>query len=66
MTGGLGLYRALGDRMALRIEARALASWVDGDTDVFCVAAGGAVCAISGDGDSIWQWGATIGLAWRF
>lgn len=66
MTGGLGLYRDLGERFALRLEARALATWIDDDTAVFCVSSGGATCAISAEGDTVWQWTATAALAWRF
>lgn len=66
MTGGLGLYREIGARLALRLEARALATWIDEDTEVFCVSAGGAVCAISAAGDTVWQWSATAALAFRF
>ena len=66
MTGGLGLYRAFGERLALRLEARALATWIDEDTEVFCVSAGGAVCAISAEGDTVWQWTAMVGVAFRF
>lgn len=66
MTGGLGLYREIGERLALRLEARALATWIDEDTEVFCVSAGGAVCAISAEGDTVWQWTAMAGLSFRF
>ena len=66
MTGGLGLYRAFGERVALRLEARALATWIEEDTEVFCVSAGGAVCAISAEGDTVWQWTAMVGVAFRF
>lgn len=66
MTGGLGLYRAFGERVALRLEARALATWIDEDTEVFCVSAGGAVCAISAEGDTVWQWTAMVAVAFRF
>ncbi|MEO0616081.1 MAG: outer membrane beta-barrel protein [Pseudomonadota bacterium] len=66
MTGGLGLYHALGERFALRIEARALATWIDEETSVFCVSAGGATCAINVEGDSVVQWSAMAALTWRF
>lgn len=66
MTGGLGLYHALGERFALRLEARALATWVDEETSVFCVSAGGATCAINVEGDTVVQWSALAALSWRF
>lgn len=66
MTGGLGLYREIGDRLALRLEARALATWIDDDTKVFCVSEGGIECVISATGDTVWQWSATAALVFRF
>ena len=66
MTGGLGLYHTLGERLALRLEARALATWVDEETSVFCVSAGGATCAINVEGDTVVQWSAMAALTWRF
>lgn len=66
MTGGVGTWRALGERLALRFEARALATWIDEDTDVFCVSASGLTCAIRAEGDVVWQWTATAAIAWRF
>ncbi|MEL6949777.1 MAG: outer membrane beta-barrel protein [Pseudomonadota bacterium] len=66
MTGGLGLYHELGERFALRLEARALATWIDEETSVFCVSAGGAVCAINVEGDTVVQWSAMAALTWRF
>ena len=66
MTGGVGAWHAIGDRLSVRAEARALATWVDDDTDVFCVSASGLACAIRVEGDVVWQWSATVALAWRF
>ena len=64
--GILRLDRAFGERLALRFEARALATWIDEDTEIFCVSAGGAVCAISAEGDTVWQWTAMAAVAFRF
>ena len=66
MTGGVGAWHAIGDRLALRVEARALATWIDDDTDVFCASASGLTCAIRAEGDVVWQWTATAAIAWRF
>ncbi len=66
LTGGVGLDVALSETFSLQIEGRAYGTWLDGDSAFFCVSDAGATCAITATGDSVWQWAATAGLAWKF
>ncbi|MBT8089495.1 MAG: porin family protein [Gammaproteobacteria bacterium] len=66
-TGGGGLRFHLTKRLALKLEARALMSLVDSDSDVFCESNfGEGLCEISVTGDSLLQWTANAGIAFRF
>jgi hypothetical protein len=67
MSLGVGLQLPLGERLGLRLEARAWGTLIDSDTDLFCQSgSGGATCAIEIDGHVLWQLEAFAGLAFRF
>ena len=59
---GVGYERPLGDRFALRFEARGYATLVDSGSGVFC--SGG--CTVSIKGDTITQGEVMLGLTTRF
>ena len=64
---GAGIQLAANKRLGLRIEARALMTFVDDDSRVFCASgAGGGVCLIEIDGSILTQWEARAGLVFRF
>ena len=54
-------------RLGVRLEARAFVTNVDSDTRIFCQSgAGGGVCLIDIDAESLTQWEARAGLVFRF
>ncbi|HZX25265.1 MAG TPA: outer membrane beta-barrel protein [Woeseiaceae bacterium] len=64
---GAGLRIAAGERMAFRLEARAFTSFVDSDSNLFCVAGGSDnVCLLEAGGSTVTQWQATAGLTLKF
>jgi len=64
---GAGLRIAAAERMAFRLEARAFTSFVDSDSNLFCVAGGSNnVCLLEADGSTVTQWQATAGLTLKF
>jgi len=64
---GAGLRIAAGDRMAFRLEARAFTSFVDTDSNLFCVAGGSDnLCLLQADGSTVTQWQASAGLTLKF
>ena len=66
-TGGGGFRYQLTKTLVLKLEARALLSLVNSDSDVFCESnSGEGLCDISVTGDSLLQWTANAGLAFRF
>jgi len=66
-TGGGGLRFHLTKTLVLKLEARALFSLVNSDSDVFCASNfGEGLCEISVTGDSLLQWTANAGIAFRF
>lgn len=66
-TGGGGLRFDLTETLVFKLEARALLSVVNSDSNVFCQSNfGEGLCAISLTGDSLVQWTANAGLAFRF
>lgn len=54
-------------RLGVRLEARAFVTNVDSDSKIFCQSgAGGGVCLIDVDSESLTQWEARAGLVFRF
>jgi hypothetical protein len=54
-------------RLGVRLEARAFATLLSSDTDLFCVSGvAGAGCAISVDGKMMWQLETFAGVVFRF
>ena len=54
-------------RLGVRLEARAFVTNVDSDSNIFCRSgAGGGVCVIDVDSESLTQWEARAGLVFRF
>jgi hypothetical protein len=64
---GGGVQLNANKRLGVRLEARAFATFVDDDSNIFCSssAAGGA-CLIRVDGRLLTQWEARAGLVFRF
>ncbi|NBC22132.1 MAG: outer membrane beta-barrel protein [Gammaproteobacteria bacterium] len=64
---GAGLRIAAGERLAFRLEGRAFTSFVDSDSNLFCVAGGSDnVCLLEADGSTVTQWQASAGLTLKF
>ena len=64
---GAGLRIAAGERLAFRLEGRAFTSFVDSDSNLFCVAGGSDnVCLLEADGSTVTQWQAGAGLTLKF
>jgi len=66
-TGGGGLRVDLTETLVLKLEVRALVSLINSNSDVFCASNfGEGLCEISVTGDSLLQWTANVGVAFRF
>lgn len=66
-TGGGGLRLELTETLVLKLEARALGSLINSDSDIFCKSNfGEGLCMISVTGDSMIQWTVNVGIAFRF
>jgi hypothetical protein len=64
---GAGLNLMPTKRLGVRLEARAFATLLDSNTDLFCASGpAGAGCAISIDGNMLWQVEAFAGVVFRF
>ena len=54
-------------RLGVRLEARAFATFIDNDSDIFCQSdAGGGSCLFLTEADTLTQWEARAGLVFRF
>ena len=60
---GLGSRYRLTPKLALKVEARAIGTLLDGDLGVFCDE---DECALGVDGDVWWQQHITAGVSWSF
>ena len=64
---GGGLNFRPTERLGLRLEARAFGTLVSSSTDLFCRSGpAGALCAISVDGNMLWQLETFAGVVFRF
>lgn len=63
---GAGLRVPVSPRFGLRLEARGYLTFMDTDSSVFCVSAGGAVCAIRASGSTFFQYEVLAGAAVAF
>ena len=64
---GAGLQAFPNQRIGLRLEARVWGTLLTSSTDLFCASGGqGGVCAISVDGDVLWQFSTFLGVVFRF
>ena len=63
--GGLKLFPK--KRFGIRLEGRLFGSWLDTESDIFCQTGPQAnVCAVSIEGNVLWQWQTTAGFIFRF
>lgn len=64
---GLGLKVPFNTHLALRLEARGFATFLNGNTAVFCRSdQAGGLCVIHGNGDAFFQGDALAGLVYTF
>lgn len=64
---GGGLRFAPTERIGVRLDARAVGTLVESDTDLFCLSdEGGATCALRVDGNVLWQFEGSAGISFRF
>jgi hypothetical protein len=64
---GAGVQLNANKRLGVRLEARALTTFVDSDSDIFCSSINGVgSCLIEIDGSALTQWEARAGLVFRF
>lgn len=63
---GTGMQFFTTERWGVRLEARAIGTFVDSDSKLFCVSSGGAVCAFALQGQVLWQVEALAGFTVRF
>ena len=64
---GAGIQLNANKRLGVRIEARALTTFVDSDSDIFCSSINGVSnCLIKVDARTLTQWEARAGLVFRF
>ena len=64
---GTGLNFMPTKRLGFRLEARAFATLVDSDTGLFCASGpNGSACAISTEGQLLWQLETFAGVVFRF
>ena len=63
--GGLQLFPQ--SRVGVRLEARAWGTLLDSSSDLFCQSGSqGGVCAVTVDGDLLWQFETFAGVVFRF
>jgi opacity protein-like surface antigen len=65
-TIGAGLRYNMNDKLALKLEGRAFANFLDSNSSVFCFSSGGGGCIIASSGDLVTRWAAVAGIAYRF
>jgi hypothetical protein len=65
-TVGGGLRIPITDRFGVRLDARAFVTLLDGDSEIFCVSANGAVCDIRTKSDTFLQYAASLGFTVGF
>ena len=53
-------------RLGIRLEARAFMTFVEDDSNIFCVSSGGGTCLIKVAARTLTQWEARAGLVFRF
>jgi hypothetical protein len=53
-------------RLGIRLEARAFMTFVEDDSNIFCVSSGGGACLIQVTGRTFTQWEVRAGLVFRF
>ena len=64
---GGGVQLNATNRLGFRLEARAFTTFVEDDSNIFCVSSGGAGgCVIQVAGRTLTQWEARAGLVFRF
>jgi len=64
---GGGVQLNASKRIGVRLEARAFTTFVDDDSNIFCVSTEGAgTCLIQVDARTLTQWEARVGLVFRF
>jgi len=63
-SAGLGIKYPVSERLALRLEGRGFATFMESDSTVFCNLPG--TCKINVSGSTLFQWQALLGLAFRF
>lgn len=64
---GAGLQAFPTKRIGLRLEARVWGTLLTSSTDLFCASGNqGGVCAITVDGDALWQFSTFLGAVFRF
>jgi hypothetical protein len=64
---GAGVQLNANKRLGVRLEARALTTFVDSDSDIFCSSINGVgSCLIEVDARTFTQWEARAGLVFRF
>jgi hypothetical protein len=64
---GGGVQMNATKRLGFRLEARAFTTFVEDDSNIFCVSSGGAGgCLIQVDARTLTQWEARAGLVFRF
>lgn len=64
---GAGWHIAATERLDLRLEGRALGTFLRSDSGLFCETGPNEnVCAIAADSDMYWQLQASLGVAFRF
>ena len=64
---GAGLQAFPTQRLGLRLEARVWGTLLTSSTDLFCASGNqGGVCAITVDGDALWQFTTSLGVVFRF
>lgn len=64
---GGGLKIPVGEHFAIRFEGRAFLTFVDSDSEIFCVSVGGdATCLIRTSGNAVVQYQALAGVTFRF
>jgi len=64
LGAGAGIDYPLGKRLALRLEGRGVATFLDTDSGVFCSSNNG--CLVVTDSDVMWQFEIVSGLTFRF
>lgn len=63
---GGGVKIPLGNYFAVRLEVRGYLTWLNGKTNLFCASDEGATCLVRGKGETLFQYEALGGVAFRF